>query len=105
VGEIQDEHESDEPIPFQRTEDGSLRVWGGVSLRDAIARLGFTLMPDEEEGYDTIGGLVFGRLNRLPLMGDTVKVDGGVLQVSKVRGRRIEYLLFLPADEQDRFLP
>jgi len=38
-------------------------------------------------------------------MGDTVKVDEGVLQVSKVRGRRIEYLLFLPADEQDRFLP
>ena len=105
MGEIQDEHESDEPIPFQQTGDGSLRVWGGVSLRDAIARLGFTLMPDEEEGYDTIGGLVFGRLNRLPLMGDTVKVDGGVLQVAKVRGRRIEYLLFLPADEQDRFLP
>ena len=100
VGEIQDEHESDEPIPFQKTEDGSLQVWGGVSLRDAIARLGFTLMPDEEEGYDTIGGLVFGRLNRLPLLGDTVKVDGGILQVAKVRGRRIEYLLFLPADEQ-----
>jgi CBS domain containing-hemolysin-like protein len=105
VGEIQDEHESDEPIPFQRTGDGSLRVWGGVSLRDAIARLDFTLMPDEEEGYDTIGGLVFGRLNRLPLMGDTVKVDGGILQVAKVRGRRIEYLLFLPADEQDLSLP
>ena len=100
VGEIQDEHESDEPIPFQKTEDGSLQVWGGVSLRDAIARLGFTLMPDEEEGYDTIGGLVFGRLNRLPLLGDTVKVDGGILQVAKVRGRRIEYLLFLPDDEQ-----
>ncbi|MEO2122866.1 MAG: transporter associated domain-containing protein, partial [bacterium] len=88
-----------------RTGDGSLRVWGGVSLRDAIARLDFTLMPDEEEGYDTIGGLVFGRLNRLPLMGDTVKVDGGILQVTKVRGRRIEYLLFLPADEQDLSLP
>ncbi|MEC9356041.1 MAG: hemolysin family protein [Gemmatimonadota bacterium] len=100
VGEIQDEHESDEPIPFQKKEDGSLQVWGGVSLRDAIARLGFTLMPDEEEGYDTIGGLVFGRLNRLPLLGDTVKVDGGILQVAKVRGRRIEYLLFLPDDEQ-----
>ena len=104
VGEIQDEHEGDEPIPFQKTGDGHLRVWGGVSLRDAIARLGFTLMPDEEEGYDTIGGLVFGRLNRLPLMGDTVKVTGGVLQVAKVRGRRIEYLLFLPDDQQDHSL-
>ena len=54
-----------------------------------------------DRGYDTIGGLVFGRLNRLPLMGDTVKVTGGVLQVAKVRGRRIEYLLFLPENEQD----
>jgi len=105
VGEIQDEHETDEPIPFRQIGDGSLQVWGGVSLRDAISRLGFTLMPDEEEGYDTIGGLVFGRLNRLPLIGDTVKVDGGILQVAKVRGRRIEYLLFSPDDTESLSLP
>ena len=99
VGEIQDEHEGDEPIPFQAIGDNSLRVWGGASLRDAIGRLGFSLMPDEEEGYDTIGGLVFGRLNRLPVVGDTVRLDGGSLHVAEMRGRRIKYLLFVPIEE------
>lgn len=94
VGEIQDEHEEDEPTPFLDKEDGSVQVWGGVSLRDAITRLGFGLIPDEEEGYDTIGGLVFGRLNRLPSVGDIVTVDGGQLKVSEMRGRRVEYLVF-----------
>ena len=98
VGEIQDEHEEDEPIPFLDKEDGSPQVWGGVSLRDAVARLGVDLIRDEEEGYDTIGGLVFGRLNRLPSVGDIVTVDGGSLKVSEIRGRRVEYLVFSQGD-------
>ena len=98
VGEIQDEHEEDEPIPFLDKEDGSTQVWGGVSLRDAVARLGVDLIRDEEEGYDTIGGLVFGRLNRLPSVGDIVTVDGGSLKVSEIRGRRVEYLVFSQGD-------
>jgi CBS domain containing-hemolysin-like protein len=97
IGEIQDEHESDEPIAFQSMGDGRRRVWGGVSLRDASHEFAFEPTDEEEEGYETVGGFVLGRLNRIPVVGDRVDIESGSLQVSQMRGRRVEYLLFVPA--------
>jgi CBS domain containing-hemolysin-like protein len=96
IGEIQDEHEADEPVDFQVLFGGRLRIWGGTTLRAAADRLGIEPSEEEEEGYDTLAGFVFGRLNRIPVVGDQVDVDGGSLRVTHMRGRRIEYLLFIP---------
>ena len=57
VGEIRDEHEAHEPAEFQRLADGSVRVWGGVSVREANQRLRLELPSDLS---DTVGGYVFG---------------------------------------------
>ncbi len=97
IGEIQDEHEADEPQDFQELPGGRLRVWGGVPLREAAERLAMTPTEEEEEGYDSLGGFVFGRLNRLPVPGDEIDVGTGTLRVARMRGRRIEYLLFSPS--------
>lgn len=94
IGEIQDEHEEDEPDDFHDVGGGVLRIWGGVSLRDTNERLDLELPEDD---YDTIGGFVFGALNRLPVVGDETPVPGGVLRVVKMKGRRIEYLRFTPS--------
>jgi putative hemolysin len=96
IGEIQDEHEGDEPIDFQTLFGGRLRIWGGTSLREASSRLDFEPTEEEEEGYDTLGGFVFGRLNRIPVVGDEVDLPSGKLKVTHMRGRRIEYLMFVP---------
>jgi CBS domain containing-hemolysin-like protein len=96
VGEIQDEHEEDEPEEFTRLESGAIRVLGGVPLREASETLGFR-MPDDD--YDTVAGFVFGRLNRIPRVGDKVQVDTGSFQVLRMAGRRIEYLLYTPSTE------
>ncbi|MFQ5536732.1 MAG: hemolysin family protein [Gemmatimonadota bacterium] len=96
IGEIQDEHEHDEPVEYADLPGGRIRIWGGVPLREAAARLGFTPTEEEMEGYDTLAGFVFGRLNRLPVVGDQVEVESGILRVVRMRGRRIEYLLFIP---------
>jgi putative hemolysin len=96
IGEIQDEHESDEPIPFQDLSGGRQQVWGGASLRDASQRLTFEPSADEEEGFDTVGGFVSGRLNRIPVVGDEVDVESGRLRVTKMTGRRVDYVLFEP---------
>lgn len=96
IGEIQDEHEGDEPVNFQELFGGRFRVWGGTSLREASARLRFPPTEEEEEGYDTLGGFVFSRLNRIPVVGDTVNIPTGSLRVTHMKGRRIEYLLFIP---------
>lgn len=96
IGEIQDEHELDEPEDFLELPGGKLRVWGGVPLREAAERLGFAPTEDEEENFDSLGGFVFGRLNRIPAAGDVVDVGAGSLKVAKMRGRRVDYLIFTP---------
>jgi putative hemolysin len=96
VGEIQDEHEEDEPDGFTPLDSGAIRVLGGVPLREASETLGFELPEDD---YDTVAGFVFGRLNRIPRVGDQVEVDNGSLQVLRMGGRRIEFLLFTPKQE------
>jgi len=101
IGEIQDEHEADEPVDFQILFGGRLRVWGGTSLREASERLDFEPTEEEEEGYDTLGGFVLGRLNRIPVVGDLVEIPSGRLRVTHMKGRRIEYLLFIPTAEPD----
>jgi CBS domain containing-hemolysin-like protein len=95
IGEIQDEHEGDEPTPFQALAGGRVRVWGGTSLREASRKLDFEPTEDEEDGFDTIGGLVFGRLNRIPVVGDEVEVESGKFRVTQMNGRRIDYLVFV----------
>jgi magnesium and cobalt transporter len=93
VGEIQDEHEADEPEDFQVLESGEVRIWGGVSLREVGETLDLDL-PDDI--YDTLGGLIFSRLNRIPRVGDVVEVEGGAFKVAKMKGRRTEFLIFRP---------
>jgi putative hemolysin len=96
IGEIQDEHEGDEPVNFQTMFGGRIRVWGGTSLRETSGRLDFKPTADEEDGFDTVAGFVFGRLNRIPEVGDEVLMESGRLRVTQMTGRRIDYLLFLP---------
>lgn len=97
VGEIQDEHEGDEPQDFQLVEGGVTRVWGGVSLREVNEEFDLELPEDD---FDTIGGYVFGQLNRIPVVGDGIRIDdAGVFRVVKMKGRRIEYLRYVPDPE------
>jgi len=101
IGEIQDEHESNEPVDFHDLPGGDVRVWGGASLREAAERLAFHPTDEEMEGFDTIGGFVFGRLNRVPVVGDEVVTEAGNFRVTRMRGRRIEYLRFRPTRPRD----
>lgn len=94
VGEIQDEHERDEPLEFQEIGEGELRIWGGVPLRETNERLGLRL---PEDRHDTLGGFLFGELNRVPVPGDRVVVEGGEFQILRMRGRRVEFVRFTPA--------
>jgi len=93
VGEIQDEHEEDEPPDFRDVGGGVTRIWGGVTLRDVNERLDLELPEDD---FETIGGFVFGSLNRIPVTGDEVTVDGGRFRVVRMQGRRVQFLRFFP---------
>ena len=42
-----------------------------------------------EGDWDSLGGLVFSELGRVPVVGDLVEVDGYSLEVQSVDGRRV----------------
>jgi CBS domain containing-hemolysin-like protein len=42
-----------------------------------------------EEGWDTVGGLVFGTLGRVPVVGESIELDGFTITVEHVQGRRV----------------
>jgi CBS domain containing-hemolysin-like protein len=85
VGEVQDEFDRETPA-FRSEKDGTWLVDGLGSLAELRERLGLTL---ENDPYDTVGGLVFGRLGRLPKVGDVVDVEGRRFVVSALDGRRV----------------
>jgi CBS domain containing-hemolysin-like protein len=93
IGEISDEHD--------RTRAGV------VASRDFLTFPG-SLRPDElferahiqvpEDGpYETVAGFVMSVLGRLPVVDDEIVVEGGVLKVVRMDGRRIDRIRFTPA--------
>jgi CBS domain containing-hemolysin-like protein len=79
-----------------------MRVWGAVPLREVNETLDLEL---PEDRFDTLGGYVFGSLNRVAEVGDEVSAEGGTFRVVTMQGRRIEYLKFLPKKEAERDPP
>ena len=85
VGEIQDEHDVEEP-PYVLAPDGTLRVLGRMDLDDFAEVVGVRL---EGEGFETVGGLVYSLLGRVPEPGAEVVAGGLVFRVAEMDGRRI----------------
>src|SRR5207249_3660889 len=86
VGEVRDEFEAGEVQRFREEGQGVYLVDGLVALDDLRERLGLNLV---DEPYDTVGGLVFGRLGRVARIGDSVDVEGYRFAVTAVDGRRV----------------
>jgi len=86
VGEVSDEFEKDTAPPIREETPGTYVVDGLVGLAELRERLRLELA---DEPYDTVGGMVFGRLGRLAQVGDSVEVEGYRFQVTGVDGRRV----------------
>jgi magnesium and cobalt transporter len=90
VGEIQDEHDTDETAPVQELPEGRLSIEGGVPLAELEAILGHSF---GREDVSTVGGLMLDAFGRVPRSGEAVAVDGirfAVEQVARRRVRRVQ---------------
>lgn len=86
VGEIRDEYDQSEELLVQKLSDEEMLFKGRVSLDDFNDALDTHLDPDMT---DTLGGFFYGELGRVPTEGDQLEVEGWLLKVEEVRGRRV----------------
>lgn len=72
--------------------DCQLIVNGNARLDDINEMLGSEL---QEEGIDTIGGLIFNRLGTLPRPGTQIEIDGLKVTVRRTSRKRVEEVLIV----------
>ncbi len=86
VGDIGDLFEPPTP-QVQRLPDGSILLDGLMTIDEANKALGLAL---SDPFYTTVGGLVMGRLDRVPTVGDELILeDGRRLRVEEMDGLRV----------------
>lgn len=88
VGEIQDEYEEDEVHPtIQPLEDNVCEVDARVEIPNLEDHLDIDLPEDRE--YDTVGGLVFAELGRIPEVGDDFEIEGHRVTVTDAERTKV----------------
>ncbi len=85
VGEIDSEMRLDES-PLVKLDDRNFKVSAGLALHEFNEHFQAALPEDE---HDTLGGLVFALLGRVPRSGEAVTYDKFKFRVEKMRGPRI----------------
>lgn len=73
VGDIRDEYDADEDLEIVCVGKNAYLIQAQVSLLDINEKLGIGL---ESADYDSIGGLLMEKLDRIPVEGDTVEENG-----------------------------
>lgn len=97
VGEIHDEYDIVEKR-IEIIEPNQAVVNGKVTVDELNEALGLEL---EAEGVDTVGGLILSHLGRFPNPNEEVRVNGTILTVLSVHGRRIGLVRVVKADGGD----
>ena len=94
VGEIQDEHDTDEPQTLIDKPGGVIEASARASVEDLEERVGFDLLPEDgDEDIDTLGGLVFSLVGRVPARGELIRHPSGLqFEIVDADPRRIKRL-------------
>ncbi|HEU4327027.1 MAG TPA: hemolysin family protein [Roseiflexaceae bacterium] len=94
VGDIADEHDTLEPHPITRREDGSLLIDGSIPLNALERELGLNVAPMlEQQRVETLAGALLAQFGRLPQAGDSVAWEEWLFEVVDMDGLRIDKVL------------
>ena len=91
MGDVGDELKGDDPGP-ERLADGRVRLPGWLRLDEAEPWIGAYL----EGESDTLGGRVTEELGHVPEAGETVEIDGVILEVESVEHHAVDWLVATP---------
>lgn len=86
VGEIRDEYDESEEMPFEQISADEYVFQGKIDLDIFNEIMGTEIATDNA---DTIGGYIYGQIGDVPTGGESLEADGVKLIVDEVVGRRI----------------
>lgn len=94
LGEIEDEHDTSDDGLWQQEKPGQYIVQARAPLAEFEAEIGMKLAaPEEDAEIDTLGGLVFMLVGRVPARGEVIPHDSGAeFEVMDADPRRIKRL-------------
>ena len=94
IGEIEDEHDEDEGDLWKLESPGVFVAQSTAPLAEFEAAIGMALRSgDDDEDIDTVGGLVFVRVGRVPARGEIIPHESGAeFEVIDADARRIKRL-------------
>jgi CBS domain containing-hemolysin-like protein len=98
VGDISDEHE-DEEASIVELGDERYLVTGLLRVEELEKKLGADLSGGGD--YETVAGLIFTSLGRIPAVGAKVRTDGWLFDVERADRRRI-YRVRVSRDPEHR---
>ena len=95
VGEIEDEHDEDGPL-ITRDPDGSILADARAEIEELESMIGTFVTDEEREENDSLGGVVFSLVDRVPRRSEVVThssgvefvvVDADARRIKRLRGR------------------
>jgi len=95
VGELADEHD--------RAKSGVTRganssvLFPGMIRPDELQEMAIRV--PAKASYETVAGFIMSSIGRVPVVGDEVAIENGVLRVERMEGRRIDRVRFTPDSE------
>ncbi len=98
VGELQDEHEQASAPMLVDRPDGTIEADARVDLEELEEHLGMTLLDEEErEDVDTLGGLIYALIDRIPEKGEVIPHPAGIaFEILDADPRRIRRVRIRP---------
>ena len=94
VGEIDDEFDVEEDLNIRKDADRQYTVRGVTRIDEFNEYFGSEL--SEEEGFDTVAGLLMKEMGRLPRRGEAANIGGFEFRVARADRRRIDALRVVP---------
>jgi CBS domain containing-hemolysin-like protein len=107
VGDIADEHDEAEEAMIRPIGADLYLADARVPIEDVESLLNLKLLPDErEEEADTLGGLVFSMLGRVPVRGELVRHPSGlefeIVEADPRRVKKIKLHVVSPTEAGER---
>ena len=100
VGDIQDEYDREEKL-YEKVGENEYIFDAKINI-DEFNELMDTKL--DNTGYETLGGFLYAQLDKIPVVGDTIKFNNLTFTVLTTRGRRITQVRVV-RDQKDQVSP